>query len=226
MGASLAQSSSTRSGSSRTIRHAPDARATGEALSMNASSPDTAPGAIIPSSAASKPGATVTRRARYARGDVPITSTRPRSSRRSTARGIVPGGGLTLLKAIDVVEKLKLEGDQETGKNIVMRSLEEPMRQIAANSGMEGSLIVQQARSEKENVGFNAASLKWEDMLKAGIIDPAKVTRSALQNAASIAALVLTTECLIADKPEKKDGGPMSGGMPGGMGGMGGMGDF
>ena len=148
------------------------------------------------------------------------------ATRSAVEEGIVPGGGLTLLKAIDVVEKLKLEGDQETGKNIVMRSLEEPMRQIAANSGMEGSLIVQQARSEKENVGFNAATLKWEDMLKAGIIDPAKVTRSALQNAASIAALVLTTECLIADKPEKKDGAPMGGGMPGGMGGMGGMGDF
>ena len=148
------------------------------------------------------------------------------ATRSAVEEGIVPGGGLTLLKAIEVVAKLKLEGDQETGKNIVMRSLEEPMRQIAANSGLEGSLIVERAKGEKENIGFNAASLVWEDMLKAGIIDPAKVTRSALQNAASIASLVLTTECLIADKPEKKDGGGMPGGMPGGMGGMGGMGDF
>ena len=100
------------------------------------------------------------------------------------------------------------------------------MRQIAANSGLEGSLIVERAKGEKENIGFNAATLQWEDMLKAGIIDPAKVTRSALQNAASIASLVLTTECLIADKPEKKDGGGMPGGLPGGMGGMGGLGDF
>jgi len=149
------------------------------------------------------------------------------ATRSAVEEGIVPGGGLTLLKAIDVVAKLKLEGDQETGKNIVMRSLEEPMRQIASNSGLEGSLIVERAKGEKDNIGFNAATLKWEDMLKAGIIDPAKVTRSALQNAASIASLVLTTECLIADKPEKKEGGGgMGGGMPGGMGGMGGMGDF
>ena len=148
------------------------------------------------------------------------------ATRSAVEEGIVPGGGLTLLKASEVVAKLKLEGDQETGKNIVMRSLEEPMRQIAANSGLEGSLIVERAKGEKENIGFNAATLQWEDMLKAGIIDPAKVTRSALQNAASIASLVLTTECLIADKPEKKDGGGMPGGMPGGMGGMGGMGDF
>ncbi|HRP69602.1 MAG TPA: chaperonin GroEL [Turneriella sp.] len=147
------------------------------------------------------------------------------ATRSAVEEGIVAGGGLTLLKAIPIVEKLKLEGDQETGKAIVARALEEPLRQIAANSGMEGSLIVQQAKGEKENVSFNAATLQWEDMLKAGIIDPAKVTRSALQNAASIAGLVLTTECLIADKPEKKD--PMAGGMPpGGMGGMGGMGDF
>lgn len=142
------------------------------------------------------------------------------ATRSAVEEGIVPGGGLALLKAIEVVEKLKLEGDQETGKNIVMRALEEPMRQIAANSGLEGSLIVKQARGEKDNIGFNAATLKWEDMLKAGIIDPAKVTRSALQNAASIAGLVLTTECIIADKPEKKEAPAMPGG------GMGGMGDF
>ncbi len=146
------------------------------------------------------------------------------ATRSAVEEGIVPGGGLALLKAIEVVEKLKLEGDQETGRNIVMRALEEPMRQIVSNAGLEGSLIVKQAKDEKDNIGFNAATLKWEDMLIAGIIDPAKVTRSALQNAASISGLVLTTECVIADKPEKKE--PMGGMPPGGMGGMGGMGDF
>ncbi len=142
------------------------------------------------------------------------------ATRSAVEEGIVAGGGLTLVKAIDAVKALKLVGDQETGKSIVVRALEEPMRQIAINSGLEGSLIVERAKSEKENIGFNAYSLEWEDMLKAGIIDPAKVTRSALQNAASIAGLVLTTECIIADKPQKDAPAAL-----GGMGGMGGM-DF
>ncbi|MCB1145901.1 MAG: chaperonin GroEL [Leptospiraceae bacterium] len=147
------------------------------------------------------------------------------ATRSAVEEGIVPGGGLTLVKAIEAVAKVKLNGDQETGRNIVLRALEEPMRQIAANSGLEGSLIVQRAKEEKGNIGFNAFSLEWEDLIKAGIIDPAKVTRSALQNAASVAGLVLTTECILSDKPEA-DKAPM-GGMPGGggMGGMGGM-DF
>ncbi len=140
------------------------------------------------------------------------------ATRSAVEEGIVAGGGLTLVKAIEAVKALNLQGDQETGKNIVVRALEEPMRQIAINSGLEGSLIVERAKSEKENIGFNAYSLEWEDMLKAGIIDPAKVTRSALQNASSIAGLVLTTECIIADKPQKD--APAA---PGGMGGMGGM---
>lgn len=147
------------------------------------------------------------------------------ATRSAVEEGIVPGGGLTLVKAIEAVAKVKLNGDQETGRNIVLRALEEPMRQIAANSGLEGSLIVQRAKEEKGNIGFNAFSLEWEDLIKAGIIDPAKVTRSALQNAASVAGLVLTTECILSDKPEAEKA-PM-GGMPGGggMGGMGGM-DF
>jgi len=143
------------------------------------------------------------------------------ATRSAVEEGIVCGGGLTLLKAIDSVEKLKLAGDQETGRNIIVRALEEPMRQIAGNAGEEGSLIVQRARSEKGNIGFNAYSLGWEDLMESGIIDPAKVTRSAVQNAASIAGLVLTTECVIADKPEEKSAMPP---MPGGgMGGMEGM---
>ncbi len=150
------------------------------------------------------------------------------ATRSAVEEGVVAGGGLALVKAIAAVESLKLESDQDTGKNIVLRSLEDPMRQIAANSGLEGSLIVQRAKNEKNNIGFNASSLKWEDLLSAGIIDPAKVTKTALTNAASIAGLVLTTECLVTDKPEGKDaaGGMPPGGMPpGGMGGMGGM-DF
>ena len=143
------------------------------------------------------------------------------ATRSAVEEGIVCGGGLTLLKAIDSVEKVKLEGDQETGRNIIVRALEEPMRQIAGNAGEEGSLIVQRARSEKGNIGFNAYSLVWEDLMESGIIDPAKVARSAVQNAASIAGLVLTTECVIADKPEEKPAMPP---MPGGgMGGMEGM---
>ena len=150
------------------------------------------------------------------------------ATRSAVEEGVVAGGGLALIKAIDTVEALKLEGDQETGKAIVLRALEEPMRRIVTNSGQEGSLIVQRARQEKGSIGFNASSLKWEDLLSVGIIDPAKVTRSALQNAASIASLILTTECLISDKPDKKDGGMGGGGMPPGMppGGMGGGMDF
>ncbi len=153
------------------------------------------------------------------------------ATRSAVEEGVVAGGGLALIQSISSVENLKLKGDQETGKSIILRALEEPMRRIVSNAGQEGSLIVQRAKQEKGNVGFNAASLKWEDLLSVGIIDPAKVTRSALQNAASIASLILTTEGLISDKPEKKDGGMGGGGgmppgmPPGGMGGMGGM-DF
>ena len=142
------------------------------------------------------------------------------ATRSAVEEGVVSGGGLALIKAIDSVDKISLNGDQATGKDIVLRALEEPMRKIAGNSGQEGSLIVQRALQEKGAIGFNAATLDWEDLLEAGIIDPAKVTRSALQNAASIAGLILTTECVVSEKPEKKDG---AGGMPpmppGGMGG-------
>jgi len=145
------------------------------------------------------------------------------ATRSAVEEGIVPGGGIALLKCLEAVKKTKLTGDQDTGRNIILRALEEPLRTIANNSGLEGSLIVQRAKEEKGNMGFNASTLEWEDMIEAGIIDPAKVARSALQNAASIAGLVLTTECIISDKPEKKE--PMPPMPGGGMGGMGGM-DF
>ena len=134
--------------------------------------------------------------------------------------GIVPGGGVALLRAIAEVDKLKEHGDIQIGINIVKRALEEPARQIIANAGLEGSVIVKELKEKGGFIGFNAQTEKTEDMLKAGIVDPAKVTKSALQNAASIAGLMLTTEALVSEIKEK-DKAP-DGGMGGG-GGMGGM---
>ena len=133
--------------------------------------------------------------------------------------GIVPGGGVALLRAMEAVEKLKEFGDVQVGVNIVKRALEEPTRQIIANAGLEGSVIVRDLKDRGGNFGFNAQTEKTEDMFKAGIVDPAKVTKSALQNAASIAGLMLTTEALVSESKEK-DKAPA---MPGGGGGMGGM---
>ncbi|WP_337844416.1 chaperonin GroEL [Thermus sp.] len=134
------------------------------------------------------------------------------ATRAAVEEGIVPGGGVTLLRAISAVEELiqKLEGDEATGAKIVRRSLEEPARQIAENAGYEGSVMVQKILSETKNLrfGFNAATGEFVDMVEAGIVDPAKVTRSALQNAASIGALILTTEAVVAEKPEKKESTP------------------
>jgi len=138
------------------------------------------------------------------------------ATRAAVEEGIVPGGGVTLLRAISAVEELikKLEGDEATGAKIVRRALEEPARQIAENAGDEGSVIVQQILAETKNprYGFNAATGEFVDMVEAGIVDPAKVTRSALQNAASIGALILTTEAVVAEKPEKKESTPASAG--------------
>jgi chaperonin GroEL len=139
--------------------------------------------------------------------------------------GIVPGGGVALFRAIEAVNKATKEvsGDVKIGVQIIKRALEEPMRQIVHNAGLEGSVIINDIREKGANFGLNAATEKVEDMLKAGIIDPAKVTKNALQNAASIAGLMLTTEALICEIKEK-DKAPAGGGMPGGMGGgMGGM---
>jgi chaperonin GroEL len=146
------------------------------------------------------------------------------ATRAAVEEGIVPGGGVALIRCIAPLEKLKLEGDEATGVNIVKRALEEPMRQIALNAGHEGAVIVGRVReSKEENFGFNAESGEFGDMVKAGVIDPAKVTRLALQNAASIAGLMLTTEALVGDiKEDEKKGAAGGGGMPGG-GGMGGM---
>jgi len=134
--------------------------------------------------------------------------------------GIVPGGGLALLRSRTDVEKLakKLEGDEATGAAIVSKALEEPLRWIASNAGLEGAVVIQQAEKEKGRVGLNAMTGKFEDLFKAGVIDPAKVTRSALQNAASVAALLLTTEATVADKPEKKEAPAAAGAGHGGMG--------
>lgn len=144
------------------------------------------------------------------------------ATRAAVEEGIIPGGGVGLLRTIPTLDKLKLEADEKIGVEIVKRSLEEPIRQLADNAGLEGSVVVQQVKLEKTNVGYDVAQDAYVDMIAAGVIDPTKVTRSALQNAASIAALLLTTEALITDKPEKEAAMPMPPG--GGMGGMGGMG--
>jgi len=144
------------------------------------------------------------------------------ATRAAVEEGIVPGGGVTLLRCIIDVDKLQLEGDELIGKKIILRALEEPIRQIAQNAGLDGSVIAEKAKKEKESMGFDANKMEWADMFKAGVIDPAKVVRSELQNAASVSALLLTTETLVTEIPEKKESAPP---MPpgGGMGGMGGM---
>ena len=144
------------------------------------------------------------------------------STRAAVEEGIVSGGGTALVNVYNKVKELSLEGDEATGANIVLRALEEPVRQIAENAGLEGSIIVERLKNEEVGIGFDAAESKWVSMIEAGIVDPAKVTRSALQHAASVAAMFLTTEAVIADIPEED---PAAGGAPdmGGMGGMGGM---
>jgi len=147
------------------------------------------------------------------------------ATRAAIEEGVVPGGGTALLRSRAAVRKVvdSLTGDEATGARTVWESLEAPARNIADNAGLEGALVVQRVESEKGSVGLNAATGEYIDLVKAGIIDPAKVTRAALQNAASIAALVLTTECLVADKPEKKAAAAAGAGGMGGMGGMPGM---
>jgi chaperonin GroEL len=145
------------------------------------------------------------------------------ATRAAIEEGVVPGGGTALLRAIPAVRKVveSLTGDEATGARTVLDALDSPARHIAANAGFEGALVVQQVLASEGPVGFNAATGEYVDLVKAGITDPAKVTRAALQNAASIAALVLTTEALVADKPEPPSAGGGGGGMPGGMPGMG-----
>jgi len=144
------------------------------------------------------------------------------ATRAASQEGIVPGGGVALIRTIPALEKMKLDEDEKIGVDIVKRALEEPLRQLAQNAGSEGSVVVQRIKQEKTNIGYDVNQNGYVDMLEAGVIDPTKVTRTALQNAASIAALLLTTEAIVTDKPEKEHSMPS---MPpgGGMGGMGGM---
>jgi chaperonin GroEL len=146
------------------------------------------------------------------------------ATRAAVEEGIVSGGGAALLDALDALKDLTSEEtDEDTGIKIIRKALEEPLKQIAFNAGMEGSVVVEKVKEHKRGIGYNALNGVYENMIAAGIVDPAKVTRSALQNAASIAALLLTTECLVADQPEESNPAAMGGGMGGGMGGMGGM---
>ncbi|SHF20067.1 chaperonin GroEL [Desulforamulus putei] len=137
------------------------------------------------------------------------------ATRAAVEEGIVPGGGTAYVDIIDALDTIQAEGDAKTGVDIVKRALEEPLRQIANNAGLEGSVVVEKVRAAAKGIGFNAMTEQYVDMIAAGIVDPAKVTRSALQNAASIAAMILTTETLVSEKPEKENTNPM-----GGMGGM------
>ena len=146
------------------------------------------------------------------------------ATRAAVEEGIVPGGGVALLRIGPSIEKLELEGDQLTGANIVKRALEEPLRQISENAGFEGSVVVQKVREGKDAFGFDAQKEEYGDMVEAGIIDPTKVVRCALQNAASVASLLITTEAVVAELPEKKE--PMMPPGGGGMGDMGGMGGY
>ena len=149
------------------------------------------------------------------------------ATRAAIEEGIVPGGGVVLIQAVKSLEAAlkndtSMTSDEKVGFRIVKRALEEPIRQIATNAGLDGAIVADKAKNEKKGIGFNAQTMEWADMVKAGIIDPAKVTRSALQNAASIAGLLLTTECTVTDLPEKESAMPA--GPPGGAPGMGGMG--
>ncbi|MCR5662706.1 MAG: chaperonin GroEL [bacterium] len=151
------------------------------------------------------------------------------ATRAAVEEGIIPGGGTAFIKVLPVLDTIKLEGDMQLGVDILRQALTEPLRMIAHNAGVEGSVIVEKVKELPEDTGYDALNREFKPMVKNGIVDPVKVTRSALQNAASIAAMILTTETLIAEKPQKEQAPAMGGGMPGGMGGgmpgMGGM-DF
>jgi chaperonin GroEL len=151
------------------------------------------------------------------------------ATRAAVEEGIVPGGGVALVRCLDALEKIKIKADQKLGVKVVIRAVEEPLRQIANNAGFEGSVVIDKVKNGEGAFGFNAETNVYEDLIKAGVIDPTKVVRYALQNAGSVASLMLTTEAMVAEKPEEKPemmpgAGGMGGGMGGGgMGGMGGM---
>ena len=143
------------------------------------------------------------------------------ATKAAVEEGIVPGGGIALIRASKALDGLKLEGDQKVGADIIRRAVEAPVRWIATNAGVEGSIVVQRVKESKDaSFGYNASTDTYEDLVKAGVIDPTKVVRSALQNASSIASLLLTTEAMVCDVPEEKKDAPAHGGGPGGMGGM------
>ncbi len=148
------------------------------------------------------------------------------ATRAAVEEGIVPGGGVALIRALTSLDGLKFDDDRQYGVNIIRRAAEEPLRQISSNAGVDGSIVVDKVKGGKGAFGFNAATEEYEDLVKAGVIDPTKVVRAALQNAASVASLMLTTEALVAERPKKKSpaAGGGHGGGAGGMGGMGGMG--
>ena len=132
------------------------------------------------------------------------------ATRAAVEEGIVPGGGTAYINVIPEIEKLinTLEGDEKTGAQIILRALEEPLRKIVSNAGLDGSVVVEKVKHSEPNIGFDAVKNEYVDMFKAGIVDPVKVTRTALQNAASVASMILTTESAVAEKPEKKKNPP------------------
>jgi chaperonin GroEL len=130
------------------------------------------------------------------------------ATRAAVEEGIVPGGGVAYLRCLPHLKKIKLEGEQQTGLEIIHRALEEPIRQIAANAGKEGSVVAERVKQEKGAFGFDADKEEYTDMIEVGIIDPTKVVRLALQNAASVASLLITTEAVVAEKPKKEQAGP------------------
>ena len=143
------------------------------------------------------------------------------ATKAAVEEGIVPGGGVALLRGADPLDTIEVEGDQQVGVSIIKRALEEPMRWIAQNAGLEGSIVVQKVREAEGRQGFNAQTEAYEDLVSAGVIDPTKVVRTALQNAGSIASLLLTTEALVSEIPEEKsEAAAPPGGGPPGMGGM------
>jgi chaperonin GroEL len=142
------------------------------------------------------------------------------ATRAAVEEGIVAGGGVALLRTVKAIEALKLEGDEAFGAQIVRRAIEHPIRMLCTNAGVDAGVVVKTVLESKGNQGYNVATDKYEDLVKAGVVDPTKVTRTALQNAASIAGLLLTTECMITDLPEKKEAPAAGGHGGGGMGGM------
>src|SRR5690554_501230 len=143
------------------------------------------------------------------------------ATRAAVEEGVIPGGGVALLRTLEGLKDLKGENDDETTSiEIIKRAIEEPLRQIVRNAGSEGAVIVQKVLEGKDDFGYNARTEKFENLLAAGVLDPTKVTRIAIENAASIASMLLTTECVIVDEPEDENAAAMGGGMPGGMPGM------